>query len=222
MRTPSCSFQSSSSPRAGCNPRPVVGRQCPLSLFQSSSSPRAGCNQCRRSRGGACGAVSILIQPEGRMQRASTLAQRPVVVHVSILIQPEGRMQQPRQHQGNRVQHDVSILIQPEGRMQRPQLLTRPFGIVFQSSSSPRAGCNRCERASGPTRPSWCFNPHPARGPDATAIHDAGPVTAGLFQSSSSPRAGCNAARCSTSCAGSCSFNPHPARGPDATRRTRW
>ena len=62
---------------------------------------------------------------------------------VSILIQPEGRMQRvlcAGRIQGNR---RVSILIQPEGRMQ-PNVFdfhqaSRP---PFQSSSSPRAGCN--------------------------------------------------------------------------------
>ena len=61
----------------------------------------------------------------------------------------------------------VSILIQPEGRMQR-----RP----------------RRTRRRRRTR----FNPHPARGPDATRHHHLRRGDSHGFQSSSSPRAGCN------------------------------
>ena len=61
--------------------------------------------------------VSILIQPEGRMQLADERGVRVDDLIVSILIQPEGRMQ----HGGvvtYRLLLTVSILIQPEGRMQ--------------------------------------------------------------------------------------------------------
>ena len=61
---------------------------------------------------------------------------------VSILIQPEGRMQRPGAdgHCGDG--RHVSILIQPEGRMQPKweRLSARPG--EFQSSSSQKAGCN--------------------------------------------------------------------------------
>ena len=158
--------------------------------------------------------VSILIQPEGRMQRARTLrdsrglgcfnphpARRPDATglpyphhqgehEVSILIQPEGRMQrdQGQQELGNLL---VSILIQPEGRMQPDQALAVAYDWEFQSSSSPKAGCN----STSPGCPSWpstSFNPHPARRPDATPCRRPGHP------------------RCR-------SFNPHPARRPDAT-----
>ena len=62
--------------------------------------------------------VSILIQPEGRMQRARMAFVGASYSYVSTLIQPEGRMQ-PRADQGSAVREvRVSILIQPEGRMQ--------------------------------------------------------------------------------------------------------
>ena len=136
-------FQSSSSPRAGCNYQSGNRQESLTSTFQSSSSPRAGCNQERAGDIGRGMLVSILIQPEGRMQR--------------LILRTDG------------LTKFVSILIQPEGRMQR---------------------------ACGSTTTAWswrCFNPHPARGPDATR-------------------------RRGTPAPGSrCSFNPHPARGPDAT-----
>ena len=88
--------------------------------------------------------VSILIQPEGRMQLHRYLSICFGFVKVSILIQPEGRMQPPqgvcgRRHgsgfnphparrpdatlisRGEDGRYPVSILIQPEGRMQLPK-----------------------------------------------------------------------------------------------------
>ena len=63
---------------------------------------------------------------------------------VSILIQPEDRMQvgsvEPR------LVHHVSILIQPEDRMQVAVVLkSRCTVLLFQSSSSPKTGCKRRE-----------------------------------------------------------------------------
>ena len=66
----------------------------------------------------------------------------------------------------------VSILIRPEGRMQ-------PSGLTARLTSCPS-----------------CFNPHPARRPDATGSTQR--------RQTSTSRA---------------SFNPHPARRPDATPR---
>ena len=89
--------------------------------------------------------VSILIRPEGRMQRnahccsimftafQSSSGQKAGCnpgswavldrrVEVSILIRPEGRMQRDEILGHPKVQEIVSILIRPEGRMQRPYL----------------------------------------------------------------------------------------------------
>ena len=184
-------FQSSSSPRAGCNSARDERVSDGCRVFQSSSRPRAGCNSCCGSLARWLRSVSILIQPEGRMQPARRLAMRSAwamfqsssspragcnrrvaqrrrgMVQVSILIQPEGRMQLLRDVY-DRIDPSVSILIQPEGRMQQSR--------------------RRCGRCGEP-----CFNPHPARGPDATRS----------WHRTRKPRPS--------------GFNPHPARGPDAT-----
>ena len=159
----------------------------------------------------------------------------------------------------------VSILIRPEGRMQRPSSargLAGPPG--FQSSSGQKAGCNlRGEQsdkylvgcfnphparrpdatsAGRPALPSpGSFNPHPARRPDATVkrvvlitpvllvsilIRHSGRMqrfgnslspARRMFQSSSGLLAGCNPPRRSVLPHAHDGFNPHPARRPDAT-----
>ena len=175
--------------------------------------------------------VSILIRPEGRMQPTTTdgvakppgfnphPARRPdATCALVILIRPE------------RQADHVSILIRPEGRMQR-----------FQSSSGQKAGCNVAAEGHRPVSilirpegrmqpfPTWmhprrtgCFNPHPARRPDATAAgrrslsgpavsilirpegrmqHPKGPLqrhAVAVFQSSSGQKAGCNIPRSRT------------------------
>ena len=182
--------------------------------FQSSSGQKAGCNPPGPSPLGST-AVSILIWPEGRMQYDNPPPHAPVKA-VSILIRPEGRMQPlpsgvtalgwhlfqsssgqktgcnrhhgPGHHRAER----VSILIRPSGRMQpwRATMLATIHSL-FQSSSGLLAGCN----GNGRPRPGEaprCFNPHPARRPDATCVWRA------LAQSKPC-------------------FNPHPAFWPDAT-----
>ena len=86
-------------------------------MFQSSSSQKAGC----------------------KSQAANPIR---ATIDVSILIQPEGRMQAPAAGIYLLTQ-DVSILIQPEGRMQVPDLSWPPTPQLeqFQSSSSLKAGC---------------------------------------------------------------------------------
>ena len=134
--------------------------------------------------------VSILTRPEGRMQLGDAGDGASGAVLVSILTRPEGRMQRGDRHRvaGFRL---VSILTRPEGRMQLPRqrcclrqslvsILTRPEGRMQLSLTV-------CSSSV-----SVCFNPHPARRPDATS-HRA------MFTPDSP------------------SFNPHPARRPDAT-----
>ena len=182
-------FQSSSSPKAGCNGRPrsctcssqgfnphparrpdatdhYSAEKAPCALFQSSSSPKAGCNgyddegnayidnlvsiliqpegRMQLRYAPVCQPfdnVSILIQPEGRMQLSGVTPHRDAAERVSILIQPEGRMQL-QARVGRVLRQDVSILIQPEGRMQRSDDKAFTIPAQFQSSSSPKAGCN--------------------------------------------------------------------------------
>ena len=64
-----------------------------------------------------------------------------------------------------------------------------------------------------------CFNPHPARRPDATSTLGCMRVRQPIgFQSSSGLLAGCNRRRY-ISAQGGYRFNPHPAFWPDATER---
>ena len=162
----------------------------------------------------------------------------------------------------------VSILIQPEGRMQRWWLVPLRRCCVFQSSSSPKAGCNhvgpndrlegmvcvsiliqpegRMQRTWCSWRPLWssCFNPHPARRPDATTQHlglVGGHVEVSILiqpEGRMQPRWGSRPTGWRTRVSiliqpegrmqpasntpsryAHTSFNPHPARRPDATRQ---
>ena len=116
---------------------PLTDRQ-PSGTFQSSSSPKAGCNLKILN-------IMVLISsfnphPARRLDAILLSSCMQGKDLVSILIQPEGWMQY--------------------GRWRRSNRWTR-----FQSSSSPKAGCNQVatlQKAAG-----ICFNPHPARRLDA-------------------------------------------------------
>ena len=195
--------------------------------------------------------VSILIRPEGRMQRHRLLERCRSPNTVSILIRPEGRMQRavilpsrPYRHsdpfQSSSGQKagcntvvpsrmrcigiGVSILIRPEGRMQRSGELYGLAGAsLFQSSSGQKAGCNSYHGPGFSSRPSG-FNPHPARRPDATSI--AGlphPCHSHCFNPHPARRPDATSFDPSIGVAlDPRGFNPHPARRPDATRRGQW
>ena len=159
-------FQSPSGPKAGCDQR-TSSAGAASTTFQSPSGPKAGCDTQHRDFIKPHIKVSIPIRPEGRMRHDIVVAVlRPP--NVSIPIRPEGRMRHGTQDAGIAIL-TVSIPIRPEGRMRlRPR-------------SWPTSG--------------GCFNPHPARRPDATgrSFHVR-------------PRGR--------------RFNPHPARRPDATALT--
>ena len=160
--------------------------------------------------------VSILIQPEGRMQLLPPAWMLAACI-VSILIQPEGRMQRPPVDGVGSIIL-VSILIQPEGRMQQGHRRHGYIGLcAFQSSSNPRAGCN--DHRSGGFAAATVFqsssNPRAGCNPWPAGVSR----TPALFQSSSNPRAGCNLGRCPRENGQFVGFNPHPTRGPDATVR---
>ena len=72
---------------------------------------------------------------------------------VSILIRPEGRMQRGLPFARALLRH-VSILIRPEGRMQPVWSWPPPCVTVFQSSSGQKAGCNRGRATSNTKCPS--------------------------------------------------------------------
>ena len=118
------------------------------------------------------------MQPMHRLHHGGHL------VLVSILIRPEGRMQlAPARCAEQRPVHVLSpfsILIRPEGRMQ----------LAGHCGMTARFGC---------------FNPHPARRPDATGAGIALPVTVQVFQSSSGQKAGCNNCPCT-------SLDRHPGK----------
>ena len=177
-------FQSSSSPQAGCYVLAMLLDHRVIT-FQSSSSPQAGCyvvNPWWPQREG----VSILIQPAGWMLCFLHCKQRKAS-WVSILIQPAGWMLWKtawlrrtwtsfNPHPARRLDaisyscvignsYNVSILIQPAGWMLWKEMQDYLKAKKFQSSSSPQAGCYFLALVlltilSG-------FNPHPARRLDA-------------------------------------------------------
>ena len=85
---------------------------------------------------------------------------------------------------------------------------------LFQSSSSPKAGCYRNFIRTKVIR--TCFNPHPARRLDAMICKEIIWWVINLFQSSSSPKAGCYTTGYVKSVVAASGFNPHPARRLDA------
>ena len=108
-------FQSSSSPKAGCNStvRRLKASQC---LFQSSSSPKAGCNANCKVKYGTPPIVSILIQPEGWMQFCKK--------------------------KKNICKKTFQSSSSPKAGCNCPVFCNNYNLSVFQSSSSPKAGCN--------------------------------------------------------------------------------
>ena len=212
-RTASSPFQSSSSQKAGCN-GVAISTYNEMSLFQSSSSQKAGCNRGRKSghdrctpgfnphparrpdatrRGASVGRVeevSILIQPEGRMQLRLVAGPGAAPAEVSILIQPEGRMQRLG---AARVLGEVlvSILIQPEGRMQPPWAqnvhVKARVSILIQPEG--RMQLLEVVQHGGGSRVSILIQPEGRMQP-MTAITLRRMAS---FQSSSSQKAGCNA-----------------------------
>ena len=111
----------------------------------------------------------------------------------------------------------VSILIRPEGRMQPVTTPESGRGCeCFNPHPARRPDATRLKAPRCSRRE--CFNPHPARRPDATWIppRQAFPASVG-FNPHPARRPDATrlkAPRCSRR---EC-FNPHPARRPDATR----
>ena len=184
-------FQSSSGQKAGCNPLSNLNWRTMLSVSilirpEGRMQLRQPLAVKRRVH------VSILIRPEGRMQQRDQKA-CPAHRRVSILIRPEGRMQLPAGSRAKTAAGAVSILIRPEGRMQLPagsraktaagavSILIRPEGrmqLPAGSRAKTAAGAvsilirpeGRMQRRTPclAHRHTICFNPHPARRPDAT------------------------------------------------------
>ena len=226
--------------KAGCNLSSLVPIKPMMCSFQSSSGQKAGCNPPGPSPLGST-AVSILIWPEGRMQRPSmngaTLA---IAMFQSSSGQkagcnpPRPRLTRPRSPGFN--PHPA---FWPDATSLAVKMM-RPVAS-FQSSSGLLAGCNRRQRPKRGLLPG--FNPHPARKPDATPSPPPSGWSRNWFQSSSGQKAGCNRRRAGPEPRQpelvsilirpsgrmqprgvsawqpplSLCFNPHPARRPDAT-----
>ena len=136
---------------------------------------------------------------------------------VSILIQPEDRMQVLVVFDPRSDGLLVSILIQPEDRMQ--VLIGAVLGALvlrFQSSSSPKTGCK--VRVMSRFLELGMFQSSSSPKTGCKASCDSRGKATGKFQSSSSPKTGCKTPRSSQTGVGiRDSFNPHPARRPDAS-----
>ena len=229
--SPGSSFQSSSSPKTGCKWTDVRNRcWCPKlvsiliqpedrmqegicanaelqfleGLFQSSSSPKTGCKH-RSARGRGFPTALTTFQSSsspktGCKPYRTCRAINQVHKLVSILIQPEDRMQGSLPGVYRALPwFAVSILIQPEDRMQAELLSGTLCGGSFRCfnphpARRPDASCALHTSADDVLQNGWSFNPHPARRPDARSAIDETNLSHG-------PR----------------SFNPHPARRPDAS-----
>ena len=134
---------------------------------------------------------------------------------VSILTRPLGRMQL-LDPSGVAVRGQVSILTRPLGRMQRPGG-QGPIPALWCFNPHPAFGPDATATGRLCTHQGTSFNPHPAFGPDATTLSLLGVWAEWTFQSSPGLWAGCNFGRIRPWGRIS-SFNPHPAFGPDATR----
>ena len=133
--------------------------------------------------------MSFNPHPARRPDATAADYQYPAALYVSILIRPEGRMPPPIIFNGISLTA-VSILIRPEGRMPPKQRSIATWPLQFQSSSGPKAGCHALMPTNSANYP--CFNPHPARRPDATSMLSRVVPPELLFQSSSGPKAGCH------------------------------
>ena len=104
---------------------------------------------------------------------------------------PPRRMDATRANGQLSIVYAVSILIHPEGWMQHMRTASAmPWG-VFQSSSTPKDGCNDSVGTFPPRNRR--FNPHPPRGMDAMIADSDVILNTGWFQPSSTPKDGCNA-----------------------------
>ena len=227
-------FQSTTTPKDGCNPLPADG--VPGHLFQSTTTPKDGCNSPLAVGSKLYSAVSIHNHPEGRLQqRYARRCGRIVLVsihnhpegrlqrrygycphqreRVSIHNHPEGRLQHQR-HQRRDAQVGVSIHNHPEGRLQRPY--SPPGGgrgVSFQSTTTPKDGCNlpRARLVQAALR--FQSTTTPKDGCNQAAWDEE--ATDEEFQSTTTPKDGCNLGRC-VGRARKC-FNPQPPRRTAAT-----
>ena len=172
---------------------PVI-RGVPRSM-KSSSSQKAGCNVSTDAY--VRDLVSILIQPEGRMQPGIAFPSSCRMTLRDLPIRCFNPHPARRPDATSKSVNGSSIGIREINPAVRLQSITSPtFSYSwFQSSSSQKAGCNSSR----------------------AAVRYASPGAVEVFQSSSSQKAGCNTGSARTSVALAGLGNPHPARRPDAT-----
>ena len=189
------------------------GRYTIDNMFQSSSGQKAGCNHPAipadplspgfNPHPAFWPDATSVPRPRPRMVRCfnphparrpdATSGSVPVISAMSLFQSSSGLLAGCNLG-GVDIKHQrlvVSILIRPEGRMQ----------LVATAVGNKES----------------CFNPHPARRPDATRDWPGRRVTSIRFQSSSGQKAGCNGQPVKLLGRLLHCFNPHPARRPDAT-----
>ena len=211
-------------------------------MFQSSAIREAGCNLDFGQYQQQYIMVSILSQPEGRLQCVMFLVHRRELVFQSSPGQKAGCKNDWQSAPGRGIW--VSILTRPEGRVQdaagpappwppecfNPHPARRPGASgrdgqftsiheMFQSSPGQKAGCKWAIKIRWYTEPSW-FQSSPGQkaGCKAGLSTVAAPGTT-VFQSSPGQKAGCKLAECNRRQSGN-RFNPHPARRPGARSRS--
>ena len=111
--------------------------------------------------------VSILTHPEGRVRQERLKSLEPEDIKVSILTHPEGRVRLPPGASGHIPRVLVSILTHPEGRVRRDYDRSMSLLRKFQSSPTPKGGCD-INRERSEWRCQSRFNPHPPRRAGAT------------------------------------------------------
>ena len=183
-------------------------------LFQSSPTPKGGCDVIS-GRKQSAGSTGFNPHPPRRAGATPKSAGALAPDGVSILTHPEGRVRRGADCAG-RAPPDVSILTHPEGRVRRGDSGTySPPSSSFQSSPTPKGGCDpiepvdteRRQRVSILTHPEgrvrlWVVRP---TGRLNTSFNPHPPRRAGATRTTSNP---CSARRC---------FNPHPPRRAGAT-----
>ena len=234
MTTAKIMFQSSSGQKAGCNPANSIGTKLDSQCFNPHPARRPDATpwESRTCANATCWFQSS--SGQGRMQLSESARQHEGRMQLSESARQHGRLyasfnphpaRRPDatsvEHSGKHHSHlcfnphparrpdaTASIRPQPKGTSSRVSILIRPEGRM-QPRPPTRWTC-------GSTR---CFNPHPARRPDATTMRlRATGLCTGRFQSSSGQKAGCNTIRARMHRPARPCFNPHPARRPDATR----
>ena len=179
-------------------------------MFQSSSSPKAGCYRRQKL---IKGMVAGFNPHPARRLDAMVITPKAGWVNYCFNPHPARRLDAISSSKSSTLYKSVSILIQPEGWMLYYLINYPLFYLLFQSSSSPKAGCYPCRGRSTPPHQMFQSSSSPKAGCYASCTI---PLTKSfLFQSSSSPKAGCYGTDCKANRLLQ-SFNPHPARRLDA------